>query len=530
MSEKRKSPHVVIVGAGLGGISAGIELKRQFGSASFTICEQASRVGGTWRDNTYPGCGSDAPGHWYSLSTELNPNWSSYYVDQPELQAYWESLFYKHKLQENTQFNASVYSCEWSNEHQHYKISIRNTITGENSEIEAEAIIYAIGGFKNALFPDIPGIDKFQGITWHSAKWRHDVDLKGKKVAVIGNGCSAAQFVPRISADPSVEVVNFCRTPQWFVPRVNTKYSPWIQWIFANLPLVLRWYRNWIYLKSDIDYLVFQKNGSLINTLLRKMLTRYMKKMAPPEELDRLIPKFAPGCKRLIVDPGYLSCLKRPNVTVNWDGIESIEANAIKLKTGELVPADVIIFGTGYSLEDPGLHVRGSAGMTLDEYFASQGGPMAYLGSSMPGFPNLFILTGPNVASGHASIVFSEEVVIQHSIRVLKPVLAGHVKSFEVKDKVIKDYNDWLQKRLGKSVWADCQSYYYANRKSGKNIAIFPGSMAQLWWLTKSDKWSNWQEVGGEQWAKRRRLQSTAKWMSLIAILAAALYHRFQGF
>lgn len=178
------------------------------------------------QDNTYPGCGSDVPGHWYSLSSELNPDWSAYYVTQPEIREYWERVYYKHNLQRYTVLNTAVVSADWDSAKQLYHIVLKNTESGEETASDAEIIIWAIGGFVAPQYPeDIPGAEKFKGLVWHSARWRHDVDLKGKKVAVIGNGCSAAQFIPEISEDPSVEVVNFCRTAQWFVPRVGCFFS-----------------------------------------------------------------------------------------------------------------------------------------------------------------------------------------------------------------------------------------------------------------------------------------------------------------
>jgi cation diffusion facilitator CzcD-associated flavoprotein CzcO len=174
------------------------------------------------QDNTYPGCGSDVPGHWYSLSSELNADWSAYYVAQPEIREYWERIYLKHNLQHYTVLNTAVSSAEWNTSQQAYHVTLKNIISGEEMSTDAEIIIWAIGGLATPRYPeDIPGTEKFKGHVWHSARWRHDIKLKGKKVAVIGNGCSAAQFIPEISEDPSVDVINFCRTPQWFFPRVS---------------------------------------------------------------------------------------------------------------------------------------------------------------------------------------------------------------------------------------------------------------------------------------------------------------------
>lgn len=371
-------------------------------------------------------------------------------------------------------------------------------------------MIYAIGGFQEALYPkDIPGRERFCGEIFHSARWRHDVILKNKRVGVIGNGCSAAQFIPIISEDSSVQVINFCRTPQWYVPRRNFRYPAWIQWMFAHVPFLMRWYRNCIMARSDIVFLIFRKDNKQLLSMTRKALSEYIKRKAPKEELKNLIPKYAPGCKRIIVDPQYLKSLNRPNVSLKWDGIETIVENGIKLKTGVVIPLDVIIFGTGYSLESPSLNVQGSSGTSIREYFESKGGPQAYLGCCIPGFPNLFTLLGPNVASGHASVIFSEEAQISFALQLIRPVLEGKAKSFEVTAEATDKYNNWLQKRLSTSVWTDCVSYY----QTGKKVSVtFPGPLTLFWWICRQPKWEKFRGIGSETWERERKVK---RWIRL---------------
>ncbi|KAF5381017.1 hypothetical protein D9615_004056 [Tricholomella constricta] len=522
--DRKGTPRVIIVGAGLAGISTAIQLKKQLGFENFTIYEKADAVGGTWRDNTYPGCGSDVPGHWYSLSTDLNPNWSSYFVNQPEIRAYWEELFYKYDFLSHTKLGHRVVSAEWDSDAQLYRVVVKETSTGKKTETEAEIMIYAIGGFMSPLFPkDITGVGKFRGLAWHSARWRHDVDLKGKRVGVIGNGCSAAQFVPIISADPSTQVINFCRTPQWYAPRGNFKYPRWLQWIFGHVPLVMRWYRNWIMARSDIMFLIFRKDNRLLVAIAQRVLSRYIKQMAPKDQVAQLTPSYAPGCKRIIVDPGYLEALNRPNVTLSWESIKGVVEDGVELKSGEIVPLDVIIFGTGYSLEPVDLSVRGSKKTTIHEYFKEQGGATAYLGTCMPGFPNCFTLLGPNVASGHASVIFSQESQIGLAIQLIKPIIDGKAKSFEVRDEATDKYNTWLQKRLGRSVWTDCNSYYQVGgQKQTKIIATFPGPVGLFWWLTRRARWSDFIGVGAEAWEKQRGRDTLKKRGLLVGLLSLA--------
>ncbi|KAG6860624.1 hypothetical protein C0995_009273 [Termitomyces sp. Mi166 len=479
MASPDQGPRIVIIGAGLGGISAAIQLKRQLGFENFTIYEKATAVGGTWR-----GCGSDVPGHWYSLSTDLNPNWSSFYVSQPEIRAYWEDLFYKYELPLHTQLGHMVVSSQWDSEAQLYHITVKEIATDQTKQIDGEIIINAIGGFMNPVFPkDIEGVEKFRGLVWHSARWRHDVDLRGKRVAVIGNGCSAAQIIPEISADPSVNVTNFCRTPQWYLPR------------------------------SDAGFLVFRKDNRFLIAVARQFLSLYIKRTAPKDLVQSLTPTYAPGCKRIIVDPGYLEALHRPNVSLSWDPIKGVVGEGIELKSGEVVPFDVIVFSTGYSLEAADLDVRGSKKWTIREYFASQGGATAYLGSCEPGFPNFFTLLGQ-----------TNGPKIGLAIQLIKPILAGKAKSFEVREEATDRYNKWLQNRLARSVWTDCNSYYQVGgEKQTKIVATFPGPVALFWWLTLRPRWNEFIGVGAEAWETERRravVRRRVLFVGLVAVTA----------
>lgn len=524
--DSKYEPRVTIIGAGLAGISAAIALKKQLGFKNFRIYERASSVGGTWRDNTYPGCGVDVPAHWYSLSTELNPNWSSYLVSQPEIKRYWQILFEKYNLEEHTVFNHSVGKSVWNENTNRYTITLRDELTGVESETETEILIYAIGGFMTPVFPeDIPGTETFNGAAFHSARWKHDVELKGRKVAVIGNGCSAAQFIPEIAADSSVQVINFCRTPQWFAPRRSPSYPRLLKWIFAYVPLVMRLYRNWLMLTSDLSYLIFRKSNKRLLWLVRKILTRYIKRNVPLDMKDRMIPNYPPGCKRIIVDPGYLKAVSQSNVEVRWDPVESVVAEGLRLRSGEVVAVDVIIFGTGFSVE-PQLDVKGVDGLSMKDYFRSQGGATAYLGSAIPGFPNLFVLLGPNVATGHASVIFSQECQIQMALRLLKPIIDGRIQSVQITEKATDDYNNWLQSRLDDSVWKECNSYYHVtNTRQSKLIATFPGPVTLFWWLTRSIKEEDWKVTGAtsNEWLEKKSNASRIL-VSLGVALAALLY------
>lgn len=527
-------PRIVIVGAGLAGITLAIQLKRDLGYDNFIIYEKASAVGGTWRDNDYLGCGSDIPGHWYSLSTDLNPNWNTRYASQPELRAYWEGLWHKYGIPQYTVLDTSVEFAEWDEEHARWEITIQDAKNGTVAEVvQAEILFYATGGFTGPKFPtDVRGMGTFKGDVFHSSQWRHDVKLAGKRVGVIGNGCSAAQFVPAISSDPSVEVINFVRTPQWYVRKGDFTFSPSMKWVFANIPGVMRMYRNLIMLRTDLIYGIFNKQNRRLVDYTRKVMTDYIKKMAPKEHVDKLIPSYAPGCRRIIVDSDYLACLSRPNVTLTWEGVDSLVEEGIRLKSGETIPLDVVIFGTGYSRDPVSLKLRGKGGATLAEYFDKKQGPTAYLGSCYPGFPNMFTLLGPNVSGGHFSIIFCEEAQINHSLQLIKPILDGKIKSVEVTEEATDSYNDWVQDKLATSVWSDCDSYYYhylpgQNLKT-KNTASFPGPATLLWWLNRRVRWDRFRVTGGAA-PRGMWLGSVESYLSAMLVAAIAYFVLFRG-
>ncbi|KZV62263.1 FAD/NAD-binding domain-containing protein [Peniophora sp. CONT] len=515
--------HVAIIGAGLAGIAAALELKKQLGCERFTIYEKGDSVGGVWRDNTYPGCGSDVAAHWYSLSSELNPNWPSRYVSQPEIRAYWERVYNKHALAAHTCFHTEVVQADWDENERLYHITLEDARSKEQRIVNANVVWWAAGAFYAPFFPDdVSGVKDFKGDVWHSARWNHNVDLRGKRVGVIGNGCSGAQFIPRISEDPSVQVTNFVRSQQWFVPRAQFEYSATVKAIFRYVPGIMRAYRACLYWKAELGFLTFNDTGNFMHKAAIKGLTEYIRKVAPEKHIDKLIPAFPPGCKRVVLDPGYLASLHRPNVDLNWTPIDSVCPEGLRLATGEVVPLDVIIFATGFSTLPPRLQVSGRHGETLSQFFDSVGGPAAYLGLAVPHFPNLFMLLGPNTAGGHASVIFNEEVQIDHALQLMRPILKGKADAFEVKESVFTQYNEWIQKRLARSVWAHCRSYYRGRTEDGRNYVIFPGPVTLFWWLAHRVRFSRYNATGAEIFERERRMKRWAS-VSAIGVLAVSV-------
>ncbi|KAJ7656021.1 hypothetical protein DFH06DRAFT_1269536 [Mycena polygramma] len=471
-------PPIVIIGAGIGGVSLAIALKRQLGFDDFIIYEKGSDIGGTWR-----GASSDVSIHFYSLSTDLNPDWPSTHGSQPDIQDYWRKLTAKYDLYRRIVFNRLVVSAEWNSKEQSYRIITVDVGSGERFSTSATILISAIGLVEVPQVPSIAGLSSFKGEMFHPARWDMGADLRGKRVAVVGNGASATQFVPIISQDPSVQVTEFCRTPNWFLPPIRADYSPLWKWTFRNIPLAMRIYRLFLYLR-------------MTNLQGRK---NYIKRTAPKGELEHLIPKYNTypqppiqlhpaefwvgiGCKRITFDTNFLEALHRPNMKLNWDGIQSISEDGIITKKGQKLSFDVIIFGTGFIADRYPLTVVGNTGKTVQEYYDSQGGPKAYLGTTIPGFPNLLVIGGPNTASGYTSVILTEEMQINYILQVVKPILDGSVSSVDVTTRETNTYNELIHARLARSVFVHCVSWYRSGGK-GKVSSIFPGPMFLYGWL-----------------------------------------------
>ncbi|KAF8205375.1 hypothetical protein K438DRAFT_1670245 [Mycena galopus ATCC 62051] len=524
-------PNIVVIGAGVGGLSLGIALRRQLGLDDFTIYEKASDVGGTWRDNIYPGASSDVATHFYSASTDLNPNWSATHTPQAEMYAYWRNLATKYNLYPRIVFNRSVISAEWSVKEQLYHIITEDVQSGTRFSTTAKILISALGILDIPRYPDIAGLSSFKGEMFHSARWDTGVDLREKRVAVVGNGASAIQFVPPITEDPTVQVTEFCRTPNWFLPPKRAVYSPWWKWTFKYVPFAMRFYRLFLYLRTEMNYLtVFSKPTFRAKATL--ILTGYIKQTAPKEYHEFLVPNYTLGCKRMLLDTGFLRSLHRPNMNLNWDGIQSICENGIVTKLGEKLPFDVIIFATGFTADEYPVKVVGSAGNTVQEYYNSQNGPKAYLGTTVPGFPNFFMIAGPNIATGHTSAIYTEELQIGYIIKFVRPILNNLVATFDVTPRATDAYNDVIQARMARSVWVTCTSWYRTGGE-GKVSSIFPGPMFLFAWWLRAPRWGDYNVVPmSRKWGQKLWVEKSVRWISpryYLAILVGVFVNWLSG-
>ncbi|KAL4260335.1 FAD-binding Monooxygenase Superfamily protein [Pleurotus pulmonarius] len=492
--EQHKS--IAIIGAGMGGLTFAIKLKQQIPHARFTIFEKASEVGGTWRDNIYPGAASDVGIHFYSLSTDLKPDWNYTHAGQAEIQEYWINLARKYELYPHIVFNTRIVGARWNADEQRYQIEGENVATQAKVSTHAEILISAQGILETPNVPKIPGLSKFKGDLFHSARWREDVLLEGKKVGVIGNGASAMQFIPHIAEQPRIEVTQFCRTAKWIIPPVREPYSPLWKWCFTHMPLLLPLYRLMWFMKYGVLYMIF--SNPLVHWLVTKWSTHYMLSTAPKRYHKHIIPKYPLGCKRVLFNNfGYLESLHKPNVQVIYGRPTEIVEDGVLMHGGDKIPLDVIILATGFVTDQYAIDIHGVNGQTVQEYYDKHGAPRAYIGTSLPGFPNFYMLAGPNTATGHTSVLYAEELQANYCLALIAPVLSGKAKSFEVTHEATDAYNKKIQSRLSRSVFVHCNSWY---RKGGDGIisSIFPGSQTRQWWWLRAPVWKHYSVITAE--------------------------------
>ncbi|KAJ7612220.1 hypothetical protein FB45DRAFT_843519 [Roridomyces roridus] len=460
-----------------------IEL-RKMGFSDFTIIEKASEFGGTWRDHIYPGCASDVPMHLFSLSTELNPGWTHTHAFQPEIQSYRLRLAHKYERYSKVMFNSTVVSATWDSGLHSYEVVVE-VVARKDKEKEirmtAGIVVSAVGLLEVPRFPNIPGREtSFRGTSFHSARWDASVDLAGKKVAVVGSGPSATQFVPIISGDPTTHVTQYRRSPSWILPPTRQKYSTTQLWLLKNIPFWPMALRTFYYLR-------------VVNM---QMVRTYMQQVTPPEYLDQVVPSHSDhkvGCKRVVFDTNYLSSLGRPNLGLCWDAIERFDEEGIVTKNGS-TPFDVIIFATGYVTDRYPIHVKGNKGQTIAEYYEAQGGPTAYLGTTIPGFPNFFTFAGPNTATGHSSVLLTVEIQVRYILQLIRPLLSKQLLSFDVTPAATDAYNAQVQTRLGRFVWSKCASWYRTG-DTGKIHTQFPGPMSLYGWWMRRVEWRDYDVV-----------------------------------
>lgn len=457
--------YIAIIGSGFGGLGAAVRLKQQ-GIEDFIILERAGDLGGTWRDNTYPGCACDVQSHLYSFSFAPNPEWSRSFSPQPEIWAYLKRCARDFNLLPHIRFNHEVRECLWDDGAKRWIIE---TSAGR---FKSSVLIMAAGALSEPSVPELPGLETFKGKVFHSARWDHEFKLEGSRVAVIGTGASAIQFVPQIQ--PVVEKLYlFQRTPPWIVPRHDRRLTETERRLFRRFPLLQRFARLQIYLFREIFFLGF-RHLWLARQIQRLALSHLKKSVPDPLLRAKLTPSYAIGCKRVLISNDYLPALVRPNVELVTEGIREVREHSIISRDGVERAVDAIILATGFHVTDPPMakHVRGRTGQTLAEIWA--GSPQAHLGTTIAGFPNLFVLLGPNTGLGHNSVVYMIEAQIEHVMKVLGYMRAKGVGTIEPRAEAQAEFVEEIERRMKGTVWVagGCASWYLD--PTGRNSTIWP--------------------------------------------------------
>lgn len=463
---KTRHVHIAIIGAGFAGLGMAIRLKQQ-GQEDFVILEKAADVGGTWRDNTYPGCACDIPSHLYSFSFALNPEWSRMFSPQGEIQRYLQDCARRYGILPHICWNSEMLDARWNEDEQCWHI------TTAQGKLHANILVLGNGPLSEPALPNIPGLENFQGVVFHSAQWRHDYDLTGKRVAVIGTGASAVQFVPQIQ--PKVaQLTLFMRTPPWILPRMDHPIPEWQRKLFRLLPLAQRLVRARIYWRNELIARGLVYQPSLMEQGM-KFGRRYLERQIPDPVLRaKLTPNYTLGCKRILLSDDFYPALTQPNVEVVTDRIREVRANSVVTEDGKEYEVDTIICGTGFHVTDaeqPG-RVHGRNGQSLAAEW--QQGPHAYLGTTVSGFPNLFIMIGPNTGLGHNSMVYMIESQLNYILDCLRVMERQHLRAVDVRPEAQEAFLEEMRRRTKGTVWASgCRSWYLDAR--GQNTTIWPG-------------------------------------------------------
>jgi cation diffusion facilitator CzcD-associated flavoprotein CzcO len=458
-------PRIVIVGGGFAGSGMAIRLKQR-GIEDFALLERAEDVGGTWRYNTYPGCRCDVPSHLYSFSFAPNPEWTQTYSAQAEIREYLGRCADEHGIRAHVRTRVEMLGAEWSEDAKRWQIE---TSAGP---LSAEVLVSCMGPLTEPKLPEVPGLERFEGKLMHSARWDHDYELAGKRVASIGTGASAIQYVPEIQ--PEVErLFVFQRTAPWVMPHGNRPIRDFERALFRRVPVVQRLVRAGVYLSRELLVLGFAKQPRLMRLLERLAGSHMDRQVTDPQLRERVRPRFALGCKRVLPSNRWYRALAESNVELVESELSAVTAIGVVDRHGVEREVDAIVFGTGFHVTDPPVaaQVRGRDGRLMRD--AWEGTPRAYLGTSVTGFPNLFLLLGPNTGLGHSSMVYMIESQIEHVLAAIGAMDERRVRTIEVRAHAYDAYNREVDASMAGTVWeAGCSSFYID--ATGRNSVLWP--------------------------------------------------------
>ncbi len=481
------SVDVLIIGAGFSGLCMGIKL-RETGMNSFLIIEKSEDIGGTWWDNRYPGCACDIPSHLYSFSFEPSPDWTRMYPGQQEIQDYLKRCITRYglapQIRLNTRFRGAVW-CESS--------GAWHATTHDGMRIQARLLVSGMGAPHVPRYPELKGVENFQGPAFHSSTWDYGVELAGKKVAVIGTGASAIQFVPQIA--PNVgKLYLFQRTPPWIVPRMDFAITDKWKRRFRYIPFV-RWaFRQFIFWRQEFRVLGFLGNEKVRRQAEAIALRHLADAIKDPQKRAALTPKYQLGCKRVLVSDDYYPALNRPNVELVTEQIAEVREHSILTQDGVEHPIDAMIYGTGFRATEPliGCRVVGRGGVEIHDAWKKR--MSAYLGVTVSGFPNFFILLGPNTGLGHNSVVLMIEAQVCYTVECLKLMNRRKQPVMEVRPEIQQHFVEEIYRRMGATVWqtGGCRSWYQ-DQRTGEITTLWPGSVIAYLRRTRSVSLSDYE-------------------------------------
>lgn len=470
---------VAIIGTGFSGLGMAIRLKQK-NETDFLLFEKEGGVGGTWRVNHYPGCACDVQSHLYSFSFAPNPNWTRMFAPQPEIKDYLEGCWQHFQLQDRTLLNTEIKQLEWDETQQLWLIETTN-----GARYSAQFVVSGMGGLSTPSIPSLKGLDTFTGKVFHSQQWDHDYDLDGKRVAVIGTGASAIQFVPQIQKRVA-RLDLYQRTPPWIMPKPDRRIGDKEQRRFRRFPALQKLWRGGIYAFLEARVLGFAISPQILRIASLVARHHLHKQIKDPELRGQLTPDHTMGCKRVLISNDYFPAVAQPNVKLVTQGITEIRSNSIVTADGHERHIDAIIFGTGFTPSDPiprGV-IFGRDGLDLVDSWPQ--GPEAYKGTVTAGFPNLFFLMGPNTGLGHSSMVYMIESQINYVIDALSQLDGLQLHSLEVKREAQDHFNQKILGSMDRTVWnsGGCSSWYL-HPVSGRNCTIWPGFTWRFRQITK---------------------------------------------
>ncbi len=470
-------PRIAIIGSGFSGICLGIQLK-QAGFDDLTILEKSDRLGGTWRDNTYPGAACDSPAFAYCFSFEQKTDWTRKWVPHDEILGYLEHCARSYGLLRQIRFGAEVESARFAEDEAAWHIR-----TSQGEELVADILVSGVGQLNRPYVPDITGLGSFAGECFHSARWNHGYDMAGERVAVIGNAASAIQLIPEV-AKQAAELLVFQRSANWMLPRFDRAFSDEEKRRFARWPWLAKLYRWWIWASFESRWPVFKQNRFLARRI-EALATKSMRaQISDPALQKALIPDYPIGGKRILISDDYYAALERKNVRVILEPIERVTPSGVETADSELHEVDAIVLATGFESTAflAPMKLEGRDGRNLNE--AWRDGAEAYLGISVAGFPNFFMMYGPNTNLGHNSIIFMIECQARYILDCVRTLAERRLRWIDVRADAMDAFNRKLRSELARTAWAKTDHSWYKNA-AGRITNNWSGSTIRYWWETR---------------------------------------------